>query len=409
MSILDVNFEAIGESSRVSSAPSTPRVDNVEHFILADFENYCNPTERNTEEKPQLVNTNSDETTDILTPEELSENLDGGLNVNQQLWLDNSRHTKNEALDNALNLSPSLYSNNNQVPIQMDSEGQHYLTIKDSNSAAMESPTKISWSNIPIHPERSSEYMVRGGNHFPSLHGTVNTSVLEKARPISSTWSDPNDHEVANYLAEVVTVPQVYSQAQPNHLRVELGNDGQQYMIVDGKYFSENAQDMGAFQLGSNNQYYLTGTQLMAEYPTISHSAATQSTSTASASACTLNVINQMGIFQNYNENETEVIDKDVLEEQKRKEQMQIRRREKNKDCSRAFRRNQKEKERKLREGRIEKQARLKELNKKNDNFIRMLSKAALQGCEKAKGIAATSMETWNKENNSFGGLSANM
>lgn len=88
---------------------------------------------------------------------------------------------------------------------------------------------------------------------------------------------------------------------------------------------------------------------------------------------------------------------------------MQKRRREKNKDCSRAFRRNQKEKERKLRDGRFEKQARLKDLNRKNDNFLRMLSKAALQGCEKAKGIAAESMETWNKENKSAGALSANM
>lgn len=68
--------------------------------------------------------------------------------------------------------------------------------------------------------------------------------------------------------------------------------------------------------MGSNNQYYLTGAQLLAEYPTISHSAATQSTCTDSASTCTQNVINQMSIFQNYDENETEVIDKEVLEEQ---------------------------------------------------------------------------------------------
>lgn len=71
MSILDVNFEAIGESPHGSSGPSTLQVDNVEHFTLADFENYCNPTETNTKEKPELVNRNIDETTDLLNPQEL--------------------------------------------------------------------------------------------------------------------------------------------------------------------------------------------------------------------------------------------------------------------------------------------------------------------------------------------------
>ena len=80
---------------------------------------------------------------------------------------------------------------------------------------------------------------------------------------------------------------------------------------------------------------------------------------------------------------------------------MQKRRREKNKDCSREFRRKQKGKERTLREGLIEKQRRIKELNRKNENLIRMLSKVALQGCDKAKSIAATGMESWNKENKS--------
>lgn len=78
---------------------------------------------------------------------------------------------------------------------------------------------------------------------------------------------------------------------------------------------------------------------------------------------------------------------------------MQVRRREKNKDCSRAFRRKLKEKERTLREGKVEKQGRLQELNKKNEKLFRMLSKAAIQGCEKAKNIASAGMQSWNKEN----------
>lgn len=101
----------------------------------------------------------------------------------------------------------------------------------------------------------------------------MNTSVLKNARPISSTWSDTNDHAVANYLAEVATVPQIYSQTQPNHIRVELGNDGQQYMIMDGKYFSENAQgELGDIYV-SNSTGRLVGrsSRLVAKYILISN------------------------------------------------------------------------------------------------------------------------------------------
>jgi len=76
-----------------------------------------------------------------------------------------------------------------------------------------------------------------------------------------------------------------------------------------------------------------------------------------------------------------------------------MRRREKNKDCSRAFRRKLKEKERTLRESRMVKQCHLQDLNRKNEKLLRMFSKAALQGCEKAKCIASAGMQTWNKEN----------
>lgn len=76
-----------------------------------------------------------------------------------------------------------------------------------------------------------------------------------------------------------------------------------------------------------------------------------------------------------------------------------MRRREKNKDCSRAFRRKLRDKEHTLRGGRMEKQGLLQELNKKNEKLFRMLSKAALQGCEKAKNIASVGMQSWNKEN----------
>ena len=78
---------------------------------------------------------------------------------------------------------------------------------------------------------------------------------------------------------------------------------------------------------------------------------------------------------------------------------MQMRRREKNKDCSREFRRKLKEKERNLREGRIEKQRQLEVINKRNENLYRMLSRASVQCCEKGKRIASAGMHTWNKEN----------
>lgn len=71
MSILDVNFEAIGESPHGSSAPSNLQVDNVEHLTLADFENYCNPPETNTKEKPELMNRNGDETADLLNHQDM--------------------------------------------------------------------------------------------------------------------------------------------------------------------------------------------------------------------------------------------------------------------------------------------------------------------------------------------------
>lgn len=78
---------------------------------------------------------------------------------------------------------------------------------------------------------------------------------------------------------------------------------------------------------------------------------------------------------------------------------MQIRRREKNKICSRLSRSKQKEKERNLRENNTDMQYRLEGLNKSNEKVFRMLSKAANQLCDKGRMIASAGLQAWNKEN----------
>lgn len=57
----------------------------------------------------------------------------------------------------------------------------------------------------------------------------------ESGRHIPSTWIAATDNPT-HTLTEVA-IPQTTNQSQP--LRVEIGNDGQQYMIVDSKYLSQ--------------------------------------------------------------------------------------------------------------------------------------------------------------------------
>jgi len=53
-----------------------------------------------------------------------------------------------------------------------------------------------------------------------------------------SSWIAASEVASTHALAEVMAIPQTTThQSQPFH--IELGNDGQQYMIVDSKYLTQ--------------------------------------------------------------------------------------------------------------------------------------------------------------------------
>ena len=72
--------------------------------------------------------------------------------------------------------------------------------------------------------------------------------MIESGQQIPSSWMATTDHETSTHaFSEVMAIPQIYSNAQPHPIRVELGNDGQQYMIVDSKYLSQNTEGIQTY------------------------------------------------------------------------------------------------------------------------------------------------------------------
>ncbi|KAK3751475.1 hypothetical protein QZH41_009187 [Actinostola sp. cb2023] len=405
------------------SETSTLDIDNTQSFTLGltDFEQYC--TQTDIDSKPIIIKrepgtqnngVESCKNSDLLDAEELSETLERELTPTSS-WLDSSVHVSNEEFESALTLSPRLYSSGKGQTVahtETNRENDKFQMIKDptlsycsQNNNSWTATT--SWTNDQLQETACLRYEKAKRSPFKvvgdSEQGIISTSVIESGQQIPSSWMATTDHETSTHaFSEVMAIPQIYSNAQPHPIRVELGNDGQQYMIVDSKYLSQNTEDTIPLQVGGNNPYFLAGMpmQHLGGYPVATLSSDSQSASTSSSlsSRQETRATTPFEAFEGYTE-EDMIVDESVMEEQKRKEVMQMRRREKNKDCSRAFRRKLKEKERTLRESRMVKQCHLQDLNRKNEKLLRMFSKAALQGCEKAKCIASAGMQTWNKEN----------
>ena len=65
-------------------------------------------------------------------------------------------------------------------------------------------------------------------------------SDAESMQQIPSIWMPANNQgSTTQTFREVMTMPQIYSNSQAHPFRVEMSNDGQQYMIVDRKYLPQ--------------------------------------------------------------------------------------------------------------------------------------------------------------------------
>lgn len=73
----------------------------------------------------------------------------------------------------------------------------------------------------------------------------VSTSIIESGQQIPTSWMAATEAST-QALAEVMAIPQSYSNAQPHPFRVEMGNNGQQYMIVDSKYLTQCTEGMNS-------------------------------------------------------------------------------------------------------------------------------------------------------------------